>query len=251
VVKGYGKLPLSFEVNQGQTESQVKFLSRGRGYSLFLTPTEAVLVLQRPSAESKVQSQKLNGETGGSSLVPRHSSLQGAVLRLKLLGVNPAPAIAGLDELPGKSNYFIGNDPKKWRTDVPNYAKVQYKNVYPGVDLLYYGGPSERSEDAGEPGRQLEYDFVVAPGADPKAIRLEIRGAKGIKSDREGNLVLRIKGGEVRFRKPLVYQLASNAEPRTPRGASSTVATSARASARSASKWPLMIGLSPSSSTRC
>lgn len=84
------------------------------------------------------------------------------LLRLKLVGANPKAGIAALDELPGRSNYFLGNDPKKWRTNVPNYAKVKYQSVYPGVDLVYYGNP-----------RQLEYDFVVAPGADPNVITLE------------------------------------------------------------------------------
>ena len=86
-----------------------------------------------------------------------------ALLRMKLVGANPNPKIVGMDELPGKSNYFIGNDPKKWRTNVPNYAKVKYANVYPGVDLVYYGNQG-----------QLEYDFVVQPGADPNSIQLAI-----------------------------------------------------------------------------
>src|SRR5947207_7339241 len=84
------------------------------------------------------------------------------VLQMKLVGANQAAKVTALDELPGKSNYFIGNDPKKWRTDVPTYGKVKYQGVYPGIDLVYYGNQ-----------RQLEYDFVVAPGADRKAITLE------------------------------------------------------------------------------
>ena len=85
------------------------------------------------------------------------------MVRMKLVGANPQAKVSGLDELPGKSNYFIGNDPKKWRTNVPNYAKVKYANVYPGVDLVYYGNQ-----------RQLEYDFVVQPGADPRQIVLDV-----------------------------------------------------------------------------
>jgi len=133
---------------------------------------------------------------------------------MKLVGANPASQIAGLEELPGRSNYFIGNDPKKWRTNVPNYAKVRYKGIYPGVDLVYYGNQ-----------RHLEYDFVVAPGADPKAIRLgfetgnskletgdsklEIRNSKfapTLRIDADGDLVVSIEGGELRFRKPVIYQ---------------------------------------------
>jgi len=114
---------------------------------------------------------------------------------MKLLGANPAPAVAGVGELPGKSNYFVGNDPKKWRANVPTYAKIEYRDVYPGVNLVYYGNQ-----------RQLEHDFVVSPGADPKAITLAFEGMDGVAIDALGDLVLRADGGEVRLRKPVVYQ---------------------------------------------
>ena len=111
VAVDYGKLPLIFEPNQGQTDAPVKFLSRGRGYSLFLTESEAVLSLRG---------------AGGKS----HT------LRVKLLGAEAEPKMTGLDRLPGVSNYFIGNDQKKWRRGVPHYAKVGYEDVYPGIDLV-------------------------------------------------------------------------------------------------------------------
>ncbi len=114
---------------------------------------------------------------------------------MKLLGADPRPAIEGKKELPGKSHYFIGNDPKKWRTDVPQYARVEYKDVYPGVSLTYYGNQS-----------QLEYDFVVSPGGDPRQIRLGIEGAEEIHVDGEGNLVLSLPGNEVVEKAPVVYQ---------------------------------------------
>jgi len=179
IVEGYGRLPLAFEANQGQTDSQVKFLSRGAGYGLFLTPTEAVLTL-KPSALSNQHSAK---QMPGS-----------AVLRMKLLNANPKTIVSGQDELPGKSNYFIGNDPKKWHTDVPQYAKVRYAKVYPGVDLVYYGNQ-----------RELEYDFVLQPGAKPEAIRLGIEGASKLRLER-GDLVLTSAAGEVRLRSPRIYQ---------------------------------------------
>ncbi len=120
-----------------------------------------------------------------------------SVLRMKLVGASANAAVTGAEELPGKSNYFIGNDPAKWRTNVPNYAKVRYQNVYPGVDLVYYGSQ----------GGQLEYDFVVAPGADPHAIGLSFQGAGQIRVDKgTGDLVLALDGSELRFRKPVVYQ---------------------------------------------
>jgi hypothetical protein len=128
----------------------------------------------------------------------RHASAPSqasAALRFKLQGANPAPKLAGLDELPGKSHYLIGNDPKQWRKNVANYAKVAYDEVYPGIDLVYYGNQ-----------RQLEYDFIVAPGADPKAIRLAIEGASRAAINAAGDLVLTTPNGEIRQHKPIVYQ---------------------------------------------
>ena len=265
LIQSYGKLPLSFEINKGQTDSRVKFLSRGSGYSLFLTGNEAVLSLRKPVQMANGKRQRAKGVAQGSHLNPaafpgllrspagaahpgsadlafrsaafrvaqgslfnpaaspirrspgfspasfpslfpssaaelntdggadsdcgakdleKPQGLKGApsrrglgkpcatpdpesqapaVLRMKLVGANPQAKVTGLDELPGKSNYFIGNDPKKWRTNVPNYAKVKYANMYPGVDLVYYGNQG-----------QMEYDFVVQPGADPHSIQLAI-----------------------------------------------------------------------------
>lgn len=193
--EAYGKLPMSFEVNEGQADRRVKFLSRGSGYSLFLTAAEAVLTLNAPAAR----------ETGtapltASSAVHRTSSAgQGRtrqdVLRMKLLGANSSARATGLEELPGKSNYFIGDDPRQWHTNVAHYSRVRYEAVYRGVDLVFYGNQ-----------RQVEYDFIVAPGADPSAIGLAFEGARSVRIDACGDLVLRTRGGEVRQRKPLVYQ---------------------------------------------
>ena len=183
IVENYGKFPLSFEANQGQADSQVKFISRGSGYSLFLTSTEAVLSLQEPPASK-------------GPLPSAPSSKSAAfVVKMRLVGANPSPQLTGRDELPGKSNYFIGNDPAKWRTNVPNYAKVKYADVYPGIDLVYYGNQ-----------RQLEYDFVVAPGADPRAIRFAIDGHKERRIDAKGDLVLEVEGSELRLHRPVIYQ---------------------------------------------
>ena len=211
ILAGYGRLPLSFEANQGQTDPHVKFISRGSGYSLFLTPTEAVLALRSSSRDSKVKGQEAGAE--GAGLLSRpgaankflkkrsaadlqdKSALQETVLCTKLAGANPAPKISGVDELPGKSNYFVGNDPRKWRTNVPTYAQVKYQRVYPGVDLVYHGTQG-----------QLEYDFVVAPGADPGVIRLSFEGADRLELDAQGDLVLHTPAGEVREHKPVVYQ---------------------------------------------
>jgi len=178
----YGKLPLSFEANRGQADPEVRFLARGKGYTLFLTATETVLSLPELAA---------HGNPG------RHEKQAGktTVLRVKLVGGNPEAEVVGLEELPGKSNYFIGNDPSKWRTNVSAYAKVEYRDVYPGVNLVYYGN-----------GRQLEHDFVVAPGVDPRQIRLAVEGADRMELDAQGDLVLRAGNGDLHLRKPVVYQ---------------------------------------------
>jgi hypothetical protein len=189
IVAAYGRLPLSFEANQGQSDGQVKFLSRGRGYTLFLTSTEAVLSVISPQSTQRTRREH-------SSLFSASSASSAVNIRLALIGANPSPQVVGREELPGKSNYFLGNDPAKWRTNVPTYRKVEYREVYPGVSLVYYGNQ-----------RQLEYDFVVAPGADPGQIRLGVEGADRVEVDAEGDLVLQATaGGQVRFHKPLVYQ---------------------------------------------
>ncbi len=140
-LQAYAKLPLSFEANQGQTNKQVNFLSRGNGYSVFLTPTEAVLSLRQTSRQLSTAKLQPAGKKPHSQ---SHS-----VLRLQLINSNPTPQVLGLEQLPGKSNYLTDKDSSKWHTNIANYAKVQYQAVYPGVDLVYYGNQ-----------RQLEYDFV-------------------------------------------------------------------------------------------
>ena len=192
VVEAYGKLPLSFEANQGQIDGRVDFLSRGSGYTLFLTPAEAVLALRKPAASSRART---THAPPGNTEAEQADAAPPAVLRMKLVGANPAPRASGLEELPGKSNYFLGNDPDKWRTNVPHYAKVQYKDVYPGVDLVYYGNQ-----------RQLEYDLVVRPGSDPNAIALSFEGVESLRIDTQGDLLLDTADGEVRQHNPLVYQ---------------------------------------------
>src|SRR5438034_563399 len=178
----YGRLPLQFEANQGQAHQEVRFLSRGPGYSLYLTAGELVLVLSKPNTEARRDAQR--------------AQVKSVALRMSIVGTAPAPLVSGLEELPGKANYFIGKDPAKWRTNVPTYAKVRYEQVYPGIDLVYYGNQ-----------RQLEYDFVVAPGADPGVIGLDFSGASAeIAAD--GSLILHAAGGDIRQSQPVMYQQA-------------------------------------------
>ena len=184
----YGQLPLQFEANEGQTHADVRFLSRGSGYNVYLTAREAVLVLARPSVE-----QEVDGIANRDGRTAHERSK--VALRMTIVDGNSKPRVRGLEALPGKAHYVSGNDPAKWRTNIPTYAKVHYRGVYPGIDLFYYGNQ-----------RQLEYDFVVAPGADPRRIVLAFDGAERLEIDAQGDLLLRTAGGDARMRKPYIYQ---------------------------------------------
>jgi hypothetical protein len=189
LVEQLGNLPLSFEANHGQADKRAQFISRGLGYSLFLTSTEAVLALQGPAEPDRSpKTSRLPGEP---------ESLRTGIteLRMDLLGSNPQSPAAALDQLSSTSNYFIGNDPRQWQTNIPNYGKVRFENVYAGVDLVYYGNQN-----------QLEYDFIVAPGADPGTIRLGFTGAERMRIDSHGELTLPTRTGDVRWHKPVIYQ---------------------------------------------
>lgn len=192
VSESYGKLPLSFEANGGQQDPQVKFLSRGSGYNLFLTNREAVLVLTKSEKLAPASANKMTHAT--LSQEPKRQSI---VLRTQIVGADPAAKVTGKEELPGRVNHFIGSDPAKWHTDVVTYAKVRYEQVYPGIDLVYYGNQG-----------QLEYDFVVGPGADPSRLRLRMDGAQKMYVDSQGRLVVQTGGGALCWNKPNVYQQA-------------------------------------------
>ncbi|TAL50061.1 MAG: hypothetical protein EPN89_05315, partial [Methylovulum sp.] len=230
VAAQYGKLPMSFEANRGQTDAAVRFLSRGAGYALYITPTEAVFSLRKagtkPDAGADASHKGVGyaahtvtpagvTETSEKARTARPTPPQTPVGRaarakpeaptnapdetlavhMQLVGANPNASVAGLDELPGKVNYLRGNDPKRWQTGVATYGKVKLNGVYNGVDLVYYGN-----------GRQLEYDFIVAPGADPNAIRLNFGGIDNARLDATGDLLLHTQDGELRLQKPVVYQ---------------------------------------------
>jgi uncharacterized repeat protein (TIGR01451 family) len=168
-----GQLPLIFEPNQGQADPQVKFLARGAGYSLFLDATGAMLAI--PTAHSTARGEQL--------------------VRMKLVGANAAAATAGTDPLPGKTNYIFGNDPHKWHTGIPQFAGVHYQSVYPGIDLVFYGNQG-----------RLEYDFRVAPGANPSQAELQFDGARKLELS-GGDLILTGKDeGGLRLQAPHVYQ---------------------------------------------
>ena len=168
--ENYGKLPLSFERNQGQSDEAVEFLSRGKGYTLFLTPTQAVFSL-------------------------RNTDKKASVLRMNLVGADANAQLDGEQELQGKVNYLIGNDRTKWRTGIPTFRKVHYDDVWPGVDMVWYGTQTE-----------LEYDFVVKPGSDVSQLRIGFEGAEKMRLDDQGNLMITSNGEEVKHSAPVVYQ---------------------------------------------
>jgi hypothetical protein len=184
--RDYGNLPLAFEPNVGQMDARVRFLARGGGMTAFFTDTETAMVLSRSRPAKKP-------DEPGREQAP--AEVEQTVVRMKLENAGQPRRAIGLEKLPGISNYFIGNDPARWRTNVPQYARIQYEGVYPGIDLVWYGNQ-----------RRLEYDFVVAPGADPKQIQVAYEGAESLEVEAHGELVLRTALGEVRQQKPRVYQ---------------------------------------------
>ncbi|HEX7176663.1 MAG TPA: SBBP repeat-containing protein [Pyrinomonadaceae bacterium] len=206
VSETYGQIPLSFEANRGQTDESVNFLARGAGYTLFLKPTEAVFTLTRrggaPGAVSAEQSMPdASTPTARNVGAPDTAGTERpAVLRMKLVGADARASVEGAEELAGRVNYFNGNDPAKWRTDVPTFGRVRYPEVYPGIDVVYYGNQ-----------RQLEYDFVVAPGVDARSIALEFDGADKLEVDAAGDLLLTLGEEVIRQPKPLVYQEVAGA----------------------------------------
>jgi hypothetical protein len=192
IVENYGKLPLSFEANQGQADKRVKFLSRGNAYGLYLTGNEAVLTLRktvygavRPGLQRKLR--------------PRQKSAPPDVVRMQLAGASGKMEPRGEEQLPGTANYFIGSDSAKWRTSIPTYAKVHYTGIYRGIDLVYYGNPSD--------GGQLEFDFAVAPHADPRRIQLRFDGPSRLRLAANGDLVVTTADGALAFHQPVVYQI--------------------------------------------
>jgi hypothetical protein len=252
----YGKLPLRFDVNRGQVDPRVRFISRGDGYTLFLTQDESVLALRKPgiphpalaltrppatlsqdgrgelerviARHPRPRCEELGGaghcsparsappgwergigrdETARTGFLGERASSTTAVVRTRLRGSNAAAAITGAAPLGGKTNYLIGNDPSKWSVGIPSYGKVRYAEVYRGIDLVYHGDQ-----------RRLEYDFVVWPHADPKAIELTFQGVDGLAADDAGNLVLRIEGGALVQKAPVIYQIIDGRRQPVPGG---------------------------------
>lgn len=226
---GIARVPLSFVPNNGQVDAATKFEVRTPGCLIWLEQTEAVLMLAVGMADAEREgtsgtafpwwpwddgtaglrsggaSQPNPAEIGRGPTTIRTPTPEFRLLRMQLVGAYPNAAITGEDPLPGKFHFFLGKDPSRWRTNVPSFAKVRYREVYPGVDLVYYGNDG-----------QLEYDFVVAPGAEPSRIRLAIQGADQADVTENGDLRLVVAGRELRWRAPVLFQEADGGRVRVP-----------------------------------
>jgi len=192
----YGALPLVFEANAGQAAAGVAYVAHGKGYALALSPDALTLALTRGD--------------GKASRDATPAARQTASLRFAFAGANPAPTLTSEDALPGVVNYLIGNDPAQWQTNVPTSARVRYTTLYPGIDLTVYGTNG---------GGGLEYDAIVAPGADPAAFALAISGADAVTLDADtGALILTTAAGEVRQHAPVAYQTVNGQRQRVTAG---------------------------------
>jgi hypothetical protein len=197
-MKMYAALPMAFEANLGQSDPHVKFLAHAPGYTLFLTDQEAVLSL--PSDPPALVSTQA-GHPAPQNPIPirdeaSHTPSPLHVVRLSFAGASKPTAIDGRDPLPGKTNYFIGSDPKQWHTNVPNYSAVEYRNLYPGVNAIFRGDS-----------RRLEFDFNIAPGADPQTITLQVDGARRMRLNGVGEVLLSMDATrDVVMGKPYIYQ---------------------------------------------
>ena len=164
-------LPLYFEAGQGQANTPAQFIARGHDYQFLIAPAEAQIALRKAAAKPEI-------------------------VRMRFVGANAQAQIHGDAELPGKINYLTGNDPAQWHTGLAMFAKVRVEELYPGVNLVYYGNQ-----------QQLEYDFAIAPGTNPDVIEIHFDGADKISVNPQGELVLKLAGGEIRQPKPVIYQM--------------------------------------------
>ena len=193
---GFGHLALRFEANQGQADAATRFVVRSGGTTAYLGTHEALLTAPRKPGKPDAGPDKAGAGPDKPDAAPDGVD----VLDMALAGSNPDATVAGTDQLPGVSNYLIGNDPAAWHTGVPAYARVRYSGVYPGVDLVWHGE-----------GGQLEYDFEVAPGADPAPIALALHGGDRPVVDNKGDLVTHAGTSELRQHAPVVYQEVNGA----------------------------------------
>lgn len=184
-----GKLPLRFEAGESEAGAPGRFTARGPAYHLTITPTETLVSVRQLSIPAVRPHGPARLEAAPASVSYRH-------LGLEFVGADASAHISGENELPGSVNYFLGNDPARWRTDVPTFAQVRVADLYPGISLIHYGNQ-----------QHLEYDFVVGPGVDASVIAIRFRGADKVTLDPQGDLILNLGADEIRQPKPLIYQI--------------------------------------------
>jgi hypothetical protein len=198
VMNDLGRMALSFVPNVGQTDTRVDFIAHAGGATVFLTPTAAVFAMQKAAVSDQPSGAGLTTSMAGppdAALPDTRPATRGAAVYMRLVGASPSARPVGQDEQPGKVNYLIGSDPARWHTDVPTFGRVAYRSIYPGVSVAYYGGTNG-----------LEYDFILAPGADSRAIALDFAGASGVELDAQGDLVVHTAVGDLVQHAPVVYQ---------------------------------------------
>ena len=192
IANTFGKLPLYFEPNYGQSDGNVKFLSRGSGYTVFFNSTGLVLALRSPSSDS-------DSNSNPDAKQPRRDSSSPTTVEMQLLQSNPAADITGINELTGKVNYIKGNSPKLWIRQIPTFQSIKYSNIYPGINTFYHGNKGH-----------LEFDFEVLPGASPNSILLKLNGINNVEINGDGNLILKTSVGDIALMRPLAYQLSGS-----------------------------------------
>jgi len=168
-------LPLYFEANHGQADASAQFIAHGSRSEFLISPDAAELVLSRPAGLH---------------------SLSSHTLQMQFVGADSQAQISGVDQLSGKINYLVGNDSSKWQTGVPIFSKVSVTGIYPGVNLVYYGN-----------GRQLEYDFTIAPDADPNSIAIHFDGVDKVSLNANGDLALDLGADRIVQPGPVIYQV--------------------------------------------
>ena len=183
----YLGLPLDFEKNHGQAPAEYAFVAHGPSYALGISSSGLALSLHRPAGN--------NDEKSNKATIDSPPPVETSSLRLNLVGAKGGAEISGIDPQPGVSSYFIGNDPSKWKTAIPHFNRVKVAEPYPGIDLVFYGNK-----------QQLEYDFAIAPGADPNQIRLQANGVRAVALDGQGNAILNTAAGNVALKHPVAYQ---------------------------------------------
>ena len=209
VTRNLTSMPLAFTENRGQWDEQVSFRANAGGATMWFTKDGAVYQFTRTipvgqdprgpdgrqdGKHPDLQDSVIPAQAGIHSSEP--DSIESIAIKASFVGANPNPQMVGADMMEYKCNYFIGNDPNEWHTDVPNYNAIVYEEIYSGIDLKYYGN-----------GKQMEYDFIVEPGADYSQIEIQYEGAESISINDNGELVVEAKWGEVVEQRPVIYQI--------------------------------------------